>query len=88
MRINFCAWLHVIGANSHLVQTLILRPFLVAAGWQELAKATAVAKKRTPIVVWIVKPIMAAARLPLQCYFLALSNQQLCAKKGIISKFE
>ena len=38
-------------------------------------------QKRTPIVVWIVKPTMAAARLPLQCCLLALANQH-SAKNG------
>ena len=50
------------------------------AGWQELAKVMLL-QKRTPIVVWIVKPTMAAARLPLQCCLLALANQH-SAKNG------
>ena len=42
-------------------------------------------QKRTPIVVWIVKPTMAAARLPLQCCLLALANQH-SAKMGSLNE--
>ena len=67
-----------------LIKRRLLRPYLAGknyfwhyAVWQELAKRNTIAKskKKTPIVVWIVKHTMAAARLLLQCCLLPNSKR-------------